>query len=108
MSLLIGRRGETLDALEYLVDQIANRPPHERIRIVLDAEGYRERTAERLREMALRLAEKAARTGERIPCRPMNARDRRVVHLALRDEAGVETFSEGEGAFRRVVISPAG
>ena len=108
LSLLIGRRGETLDALEYLVDQIANRPPHERIRIVLDAEGYRERTAERLREMALRLAEKAARTGERIPCRPMNARDRRVVHLALRDEAGVETFSEGEGAFRRVVISPAG
>ena len=105
--LLIGRRGETLDALEYLVDRIVNRPPHERIRIVLDAEGYRERTAEQLREMALRLAEKAARTGERIPCRPMNARDRRVIHLALRDEAGVETFSEGEGAFRRVVISAA-
>ncbi len=107
LGLLIGRRGETLDALEYLVDRIVNRPPHERIRIILDAEGYRERTAEQLREMALRLAEKAARTGERIPCRPMNARDRRVIHLALRDEAGVETFSEGEGAFRRVVISPA-
>lgn len=107
LGLLIGRRGETLDALEYLVDRIVNRPPHERIRIILDAEGYRERTAEQLREMALRLAEKAARTGERIPCRPMNARDRRDIHLALRDEAGVETFSEGEGAFRRVVISPA-
>ena len=107
LGLLIGRRGETLDALEYLVDRVVNRPPHERIRITLDAEGYRERTAEQLREMALRLAEKAARTGERIPCRPMNARDRRVIHLALRDEAGVETFSEGEGAFRRVVISPA-
>ena len=107
LGLLIGRRGETLDALEYLVDRIVNRPPHERIRIILDAEGYRERTAEQLREMALRLSEKAARTGERIPCRPMNARDRRVIHLALRDEAGVETFSEGEGAFRCVVISPA-
>ena len=107
LGLLIGRRGETLDALEYLVDRVVNRPPHERIRITLDAEGYRERTAEQLREMALRLSEKAARTGERIPCRPMNARDRRVIHLALRDEAGVETFSEGEGAFRRVVISPA-
>ncbi|MFQ5912503.1 MAG: RNA-binding cell elongation regulator Jag/EloR [Nitrospinota bacterium] len=107
LGILIGRRGETLDALECLVERMVNRPPHERIRIHLDAEGYRERTAENLRDMATRLARKAVRTGRPVTCRPMNARDRRLVHTAVRDIAGVETFSEGEGSFRRVVISPA-
>ncbi|MFQ5691621.1 MAG: RNA-binding cell elongation regulator Jag/EloR [Nitrospinota bacterium] len=106
VGLLIGRRGETLDALEYLVDRIVNRPPNDRVRIVLDAEGYRDRNAEKLRDLAARLAERARRTGRRVACKPMNARDRRLVHMALREMDGVETFSEGEGSFRRVIISP--
>ena len=106
LGFLIGRRGETLDALEYLVDRIVNRPPHERIRILLDAEGYRERSAEQVRALAYRLARKAKRQREPVSCRPMNSRDRRIVHMALRDDEEVETHSEGEGGFRRVVISP--
>ncbi len=106
LGILIGRRGETLDALEYLVDRIVNRPPEERIRVVVDAEGYREKMADQLRAMATRLAKRAMRIGEPVVCKPMNARDRRHVHMALKDVEGVETLSEGEGAFRRVVISP--
>lgn len=104
--LLIGRRGETLDALEHLVDRIVNRPPHERIRVVLDGEGYRGRAEERLRDLAVQMADKAKRTGQAVACKPMSARDRRIIHMALREDAEVETLSEGEGAFRRVVISP--
>jgi spoIIIJ-associated protein len=106
VSLLIGKRGETLDALEYLVERMVNRPPRPRLRVVVDAEGYRERAAEKIRDMARRLAERASETGEPAVCRPMNSRDRRIIHMALRDFEGVETSSQGEGAFRRVVISP--
>ena len=103
---LIGRRGETLDALEYLVSRIANRPPKERTRVYLDADGYRERSANQLRSLARRFAEKVKQQGKPFSCRPMNARDRRIIHIALRDEEGVETLSEGEGLLRCVTISP--
>ena len=105
--LLIGRRGQTLDALEHLVGRIVSRDEWEHgVRIALDAEGYRQRHQESLEDLARRLADKARATGRPVTMSPMSARDRRVIHLAVEREAGVTTCSEGEGLFRRVVITP--
>ncbi|MBO8141056.1 MAG: Jag N-terminal domain-containing protein [Firmicutes bacterium] len=108
LGLVIGRRGQTLDALQFLVNQVANRGSGERVRIVLDAEGYRERRAEALRALARRMAARARRQGRRVVLEPMSAMERRIVHLALANEPGVETHSEGEDPNRRVVIVPRG
>jgi len=105
--LLIGRRGQTLDALEHLVGRIVSRDEWEHgVRIALDAEGYRQRHQESLEDLARRQADKARATGRPVTLSPMSARDRRVIHLAVEREPGVTTCSEGEGLFRRVVITP--
>jgi spoIIIJ-associated protein len=105
LGLVIGRRGETLDALQYIVSLAMNRN-NEWIRIVLDAEGYRDRRAETLRNLALRLADRVKRSGRRAVLDPMNAMERRIIHLTLEDDKTIHTHSEGEAPFRRVIIAP--
>ena len=85
---------------------MANKAGGHRVRIVLDAEGYRERRAEALAALARRMAGKARRERRKVTLEPMNALERRIVHLALADMPGVETYSEGEDPDRRVVIVP--
>lgn len=104
--LVIGKKGATLDALQYLVNRIVFRKPGEPGMIIVDAEGYRGRREDSLADLARRLAEKAVRSGRPVPVEPMNAHDRRVVHVTLADHPGVTTESEGEGMGRRVVIFP--
>lgn len=108
--LLIGKGGRTLDALEHLVNRIVLREETgpASLRVELDVEGYRDRHADALAELARRSAEKAIETGRPVFLSPMNPRDRRLVHLALHGRVGVTTGSEGEGDFRRVVVRPAG
>jgi spoIIIJ-associated protein len=106
-ALFIGQKGETIDALQYLVNASVNKTRSSRVRIVLDAEGYRQRRVEALQGMAHRSARKALREDRPIGLPPMNPAERRVVHLFLRDNPRVTTESEGAGDSRRVLISPA-
>lgn len=104
--LVIGKKGATLDSLQYLVSRIVFRNPAEAAPIVVDAEGYRGRREDSLVDLARRLAEKAVRSGRPVPVEPMSAHDRKVVHTTLAEHPGVTTESEGEGMARRVVIFP--
>lgn len=104
--LIIGKKGATLDALQYLVNRIVFRRPSEGPLVVVDAEGYRGRREDSLVDLAQRVAEKAMKTGRPVPVEPMSPHDRRIVHMALVDHTGVTTESEGEGLFRRVVVFP--
>ena len=104
-ALVIGRRGQTLDALEYLVNRILGRDGLTQ-RVSMDVEAYRERRDESLVQLAHRLAEKVRETGRPVEMDELSSRDRRVVHLALEGSAGVTTRSEGEGRFRRLYIVP--
>ena len=104
--LVIGKKGQTLDALQFLMNKIINRDREGRKPIVVDSEGYRVRRADSLVELALRLGEKAVRTHRTITVNPMSPHDRRIIHLALDKVPGVTTRSEGEGAFRRLLIVP--
>jgi spoIIIJ-associated protein len=110
---LIGRRGATLDAVQYIVNLVAGNywrqleaggKPEERIRIIVDAEGYRGRRAASLERLARSVAERAMRDGGEIRLEPMNPMERRIVHLAVQECRGVESFSEGEEPFRYVVV----
>ena len=106
--LLIGRRGQTLDALEYIVNRIAaRREDTDSGRVTIDVERYRERRREYLTALAFRLADKAKKTGRTVTLNPMNPRDRRVVHVALKDDPTVGTRSHGDGHYRKVAIVPA-
>jgi spoIIIJ-associated protein len=111
---LIGRRGATLDALQYIVNLVAGNywrqleakgESEERIRVIVDAEGYRGRRAASLERLARSVAERARRDGGEIRLEPMNPMERRIVHLAVQECKGVESFSEGEDPFRYVVVS---
>jgi spoIIIJ-associated protein len=104
--LLIGRHGQTLDALEYLLNRLVERHADRGKRITLDAEGYRERRRRELVETAHRLASRVRETGRPVAMNPSTARERRVVHLALANDARLITRSDGEGALRHVVIFP--
>lgn len=103
---VIGYRGEVLDAVQYLSLWIANKSVKEFIRVSIDAEGYRKRRSDTLKNLAERLARKAVRTGRREILEPMNPFDRRIIHTTLADVDGVETVSEGEGKDRHIVIIP--
>ena len=104
--LLIGRRGQTIDALQLLCYQAAFRGIRERKRVVVDVAGYRERRRETLEARADRAAEQAI-SGERsIELDPMSAQERRVVHEYLKDRAGIETYSEGDEPNRCVIVAP--
>lgn len=106
-ALLIGRHGQTLDALEYLVNRVVGKQEERGGRVLIDCEGYRERRARELREAATRLAEKVRQRGKAQTMEAMNPRDRRIVHLALSGSAGIVTRSIGQGYLRRVIIAPA-
>lgn len=104
--LIIGKKGATLDALQYIVNRIVSKKPNDGPGVVVDAEGYRGRREDSLADLAKRLAEKAVKTGRPVPVEPMNPANRRIVHVTLVDHPGVTTESDGEGLFRRVVIYP--
>lgn len=106
--LLIGRHGQTLEALEHLINRMVSREDGGNARFLVDVERYRERRDEELRSTALRLAEHVRTTGRPQSMEPLAARERRVVHVALSRDSSVATRSIGEGTSRRVVIHPAG
>jgi spoIIIJ-associated protein len=105
-ALLIGKHGRTLDALQYILQRIVHKQKRTRLRISIDVEGYRDRRTASLTQMALRLGEKVKRSGKPATISPMNAYDRRIIHIALKDNAGVKTQSMGSGSFRKLVIYP--
>jgi spoIIIJ-associated protein len=103
---IIGKRGQVLEAIQYLTTRVAHRPGEERKHIAVDAEGYRARHEDQLSQMARKLAQRVMTEGKIITFDPMSARDRRVVHMALKEITGVRTESNGEGPDRRVQIIP--
>jgi spoIIIJ-associated protein len=108
VALLIGRHGQTIDALQYLMNAIAHREyGEERKEVVVDAAGYRERRRATLESLAIRTAEQVRVSGLRVELDPMTAVERKVVHLKLKELEGVETTSEGTEPNRYVVVLPA-
>ena len=106
LGLLIGRHGQTLDALQFLVSLAANRGLEERRRIIVDVQGYRQRHEESLRRLALRVADRVRHEHKKAVLSPMTPAERRIIHTTLQEQKEVFTYSEGEDPFRRVVISP--
>ena len=107
--LLIGRKGQTLEALQYLVSRIAGeRGGTEGPHIVVDIENYRQRRRKALEDMALRLGEKAKRQRKTVTVDALSAADRRIIHAALQDDPWVTTKSLGQGSYRRLLIIPEG
>lgn len=105
MGLLIGKRGATLDSLQYLASLVANKEAGEYIRVKLDTENYRERRKKTLENLAKNMAFKVKRTRRSVSLEPMNPYERRVIHSALQNDKYVTTHSEGEEPFRHVVIT---
>ncbi|MBN1595431.1 Jag N-terminal domain-containing protein [candidate division FCPU426 bacterium] len=106
--LLIGRHGQTLASLQYLVNRILHHKANRMIRYVVDVGGYKTRHKTILEKMAKRIAQKVAETKEEEQLKAMSAYDRRIIHLCIKDNPDVVTYSLGEGNFRRVVIAPKG
>ncbi len=106
LSILIGHRGETLSALQYITRLIVGKELHRPLPIVLDVEGYRARRERQLRQLAQRMALQAVERGRTMTLEPMPANERRIIHLELRDHAQVTTESIGEGDHRKVTIIP--
>lgn len=106
--LLIGKKGQTLDALQFLVNKMVNKtnPPGSKIEIIVDTENYRLRKTENLREMALKMSEKARKTLKPVSFNPMPPNERRIIHLILAEEREVYTKSYGEGPLRRIIVYP--
>lgn len=104
LGLLIGRRGQTLDALQYLANIVANRFSASHIRIVLDAENFRDRRQKTLEDLASRLAHKVERTRKEVILEPMSAQERKLIHSHLQNHPAVKTYSKGDEPNRRVVI----
>ncbi|MBN1932870.1 MAG: Jag N-terminal domain-containing protein [Desulfobacterales bacterium] len=105
-AVLIGKRGQTLEAIHYLVEKIINKHNEQRIRIQIDVEGYLEAKKANLQRLALRLSEKVKRSGKPVTIGQLNSHDRRIVHIALKDEHNVRTLSIGDGFYRKLVIFP--
>ncbi|MBI6872831.1 RNA-binding cell elongation regulator Jag/EloR [Clostridium aciditolerans] len=105
MGILIGYRGETLDSLQYLISLVVNKGHEmEYKRVILDTENYRIKREETLKRLARRIAEKVRRTGRPVKLEPMNPYERRIIHSALQNDFYVNTYSEGEEPFRKVVV----
>ncbi len=104
--VLIGKRGQTLEAMQYLVDKIVSKKFEKRFRLQIDVEGYLKNKRENLENMAKRMGEKAKKTGKPISFGQMNAHDRRIVHIALKEDDTVRTQSVGDGFYRKLVIFP--
>lgn len=106
LGMIIGRRGQTLDSLQYLVNVVANRHADKHVRITLDAENYRLRRKETLEQLAERVAKKALSSKRAVRLEPMSAAERKVIHAFLQKRSDVVTFSEGDEPNRYIVISP--
>lgn len=106
LSILIGRRAETLTALQYITRLIVGKELQRPVAVLLDVEGYRARREQQIRRLARRMATQAVETGRTLTLEPMPANERRIVHIALRDDPSVETESVGEGKRRKVTIIP--
>lgn len=106
LAVLIGRHGKTLDALQFVVSAITVRSIGYRYPVVVDVEGYKNRQRQKLESIARSSANKAANQHRSVKLRPMTPYERRIVHIALRDDSRVETASEGEGSARHVVVLP--
>lgn len=104
--ILIGRKGRTLDAIQFLVNKIVTKALDRKVQVVIDSEDYRDRRKESLTQMALKMGEKVKRLKKPMATNPLNPHDRRIVHLALRDDAELDTKSRGEGVLKKVVILP--
>ncbi|MCP3872380.1 MAG: KH domain-containing protein [Desulfobacteraceae bacterium] len=104
--ILIGRKGQTLDAMQFLTDKIINRKSEARVKVRVDIEGYMETRKANLKHLAYKMADKAKKTGRPATINQMSAQDRRIVHLALKDDNKVRTQSMGDGYYRRLVIFP--
>ena len=105
MGILIGKRGQTLDSLQYLVSLVVNKGHEEYIRVKVDTENYRQRRKETLENLAKNIAFKVKRTKRPVSLEPMNPYERRIIHSALQNDKYVTTHSEGEEPFRRVVVT---
>jgi len=105
--LLIGKRGQTLHSLQYIVNKIYNRRAFKKSYIIVDTENYRERRRKALTEVALNLGNRAKKSGKPAASSPLSAYDRRIIHLALKDDRQVRTKSKGDGSLRKVVVFPA-
>lgn len=104
--LLIGRKGKTLDALQYIVNKIVNKESARKLKVIIDSENYRQRRIDSLTQMALKIGEKAKKFKKPFSTSPLNPHDRRIVHLALKNVNKLETRSRGEGLHKRVVVIP--
>jgi spoIIIJ-associated protein len=104
--LLIGRKGKTLDALQFVVNKIVNKALDKKCNVVLDSENYRKRRRDSLTQLALKMGDKAKRIKKPVTTNPMNPHDRRIVHIALKEDEDVDTKSRGEGLLKKVVIIP--
>ncbi|MGG1518970.1 RNA-binding cell elongation regulator Jag/EloR [Paenibacillus oryzisoli] len=105
LGILIGKRGQTLDALQYLVNIVANRYANSHFRIILDAENFRERRKKTLEELALRLANRVLKSKKEVILEPMNSQERKIIHAELQGHPSIKTYSKGEEPNRRVVIA---
>jgi len=104
--ILIGKRGQTLDAIQSIVEKVVNKHKENRTRVLVDIEGYLQTRKENLEKLAMRLAEKSISAGKPMSLGEMNAYDRRIVHIALKENPDVQTRSRGEGPLRKLVIFP--
>ncbi|WP_313528668.1 RNA-binding cell elongation regulator Jag/EloR [Anaerotignum sp.] len=105
MGILIGKRGQTLDALQYLVNLVVNKNSNSYVSVMLDTENYRQRRKETLETLAFNLAKKVKHTKKNVVLEPMNPYERRIIHSALQNDRFVTTYSEGEEPYRNVVIT---
>lgn len=105
MGILIGKRGQTLDSLQYLTNRVANKMQNGYVRVKLDTEDYRRRRKETLENLAKNIASKVKRTRKTVSLEPMNPYERRIIHSALQSDPAVSTHSEGEEPYRRVVVT---
>ena len=106
MGIIIGKRGDTLDSIQYLTSLIVNHENSDYIKVIVDTENYREKRNESLVALAERLARKVGKTGRKYTLEPMNPYERRIIHASLQDNEFVTTFSVGEDPYRKVVIAP--
>ena len=105
MGILIGKRGQTLDSLQYLVSLVVNKESEDYIKVKVDTENYRERRKQTLENLAKNIAYKVKRTRRPVSLEPMNPYERRIIHSALQNDKYVTTYSEGEEPFRKVVVA---
>jgi spoIIIJ-associated protein len=105
-AILIGYKGRTLEALEYIVNKVVNKTTEKKVRVILDSESYRQRREESLQRLALKMGDQAKRTGKTVTINAINPHDRRIIHLTLKGDPQVQTKSDGEGLLKKVYIIP--